>query len=77
MMDPVLLQTATLEYALVLLNEKYSGKRQSMIEDKEERRKNNINCRRECHQVCCRICGNEDEGNVFEQRDDGHSRVFA
>ena len=38
--DPVLSQTATLEYALLLLNEKYSGKRQqSMIEDKEERRK--------------------------------------
>ena len=36
--DPVLSQTATLEYALLLLNEKYSGKRQqSMIEDKEER----------------------------------------
>ena len=39
-MDPVLSQTATLEYALLLLNEKYGGKRQqSMVEDKEERRK--------------------------------------
>ena len=39
-MDPVLTQTATLEYAVLLLHEKYGGSRQSnMMEGKEESRK--------------------------------------
>ena len=37
--DPVLTQTATLEYAVLLLHEKYGGSRKSsLIEGKEERR---------------------------------------